>query len=308
MKKNKISLFTIFILTGISLLTTLLNLHSYFSIKNMEKQIVTLKQSITQNSGTDNHEFSDKRTENQTASGNKLSSHSEAVTDNSGNDSSLSQKEEIDRLKRIIQSTGLETFAELNNSYPGIFQEMMEEQLNELFKRNKRKQSEKLLQQQMEPEIKKLLNEPEFKSFTEAYEKTRRSKDASEEEVELALEKIFQRYPDNILTGAAIASYADQMLHNNNIRRAEKYYNKYKEFEDRNPNLMNPMRQSFLSNLEIQFAYLYCQSGETVKLNNILDTLETKYPDETTVYSPMLRDRVPLSEITNLLRRIGNAR
>lgn len=282
MTKNNTLLYTACFFISVSLLATFLNIHALNAIKDTEKQLIRLEQSAGQNfSINQDHYQSLKRSGKQYP----------AVDQSEKTNQLHSRRENIERLKKIIQSTGLETLAEINSSHPGILQEIIIEQMGEIVESPQPKTTTRVM--------KYYEKVPEYKIL---YEKSRGLHNVTEEEQEQALDKLIEKYPDGFFNDAAISSYVTKMLIKNDIQRAEKYYSKSMEVMDERS------KEIYGQSMEIELVYKYCMKGDTVKLNNMLDTLETKYPGDTLVSNPVGNRSISLSELTDLFRRIGNAR
>ncbi len=307
---SKNMFFTAAILVLLSLFTTLLNIHAYTSVKAIEKQLVISKSLTRPISNANNHLTVSTETEQNNP--NTPVSSEAFITQP---EKPLSPEEEIERLSMIIQLTGLETLAEMNKSYPGILREMLQERIDRLNKVSRLSAAYKNHGNQL-PNYKELNKDAEYTSLVKAYSMAGRPEMTEQDflngtkvtidydEKEKALEALIRKYPDYLTVGQYMYTFTFTMARQQNIQKAEKYYNKTIEFIEKKPSMSIFTGEAGITNLELQLAYMYYQAGDSKKLNSILDKLETEYPDDLIVNNPARRNQATLSEMINFFRVI----
>ncbi len=179
------------------------------------------------------------------------------------------------RLRQILESTGLDLLAEMEDLDPSILKELYDERAGKkeidavrAQLRGKNKELHQADKNRYDEELASLYERARFRGM----------RNISREDREKAFQDMLLKYPDAYATGMLVAERALFSAYRRNTTEGEKYYRMLQE----NSNFSDVITDRGIEatpNVAYNLASQYIREGRTEEANRMLDALKNDYPD-----------------------------
>ncbi len=214
--------------------------------------------------------------------------------------------DELMRLKKIIQSTGLEKLASMENIDPAVLQDLYDKHTE---RENIRSYHQSLLERNSEQhtmdkerydeELNRLYNLARF----------RRGTVSGSGERETAFDELLSKYPDAYATAMVVAERAIMAGFRRDFEKVENYYDILIKTGNQDvPSVVTDRGTEALPNIEHTLARHYISTGRTREADQMIESLESNYNDSMVVVrkrgsGPFLQ---PISKVIEELKKLND--
>jgi len=285
LKVSKIGLCFALIFIGVLFITGFFSLKAYNSTKYIEKKFTASVQNLKQEIDRLESRIEEfgkliKRSRTYPSASN-AKDDSQAIRDlrsRANRETIDSQKDQLKQMNAVKESTGIDQLSATGDIDPVAIQEIVEEHIK---KKEMQSQINYLREINVEQRQKdKDLYGDELNDLYRRSLPSRFGNKISDEEREKALNELIDKYPDSYAAAKAVAIQTMVSARNNNVERAEKYYNMLNDVQTiRTDNVVLDNGLEAVPAVLHNLAWAYYRTGRTEDINMVVQLLEENYYD-----------------------------